>query len=349
MNVFIKRGLQITAVLATAILVCLSVGGMYLTYPGTPGKSSFMTFEGYVVLPKHGLLNVLDYLTLDGKALFVTSESTGSLFKIDLNADRPSSSHVTEMPGAGAAHGIALFREANIAFLTRSEENMVQVFDPRTLQQFQAIAVADDADAIVYAPSAKLVYVANGDAKLATLIDPETRSTVGTIPLPGKPEFVAQDPKTDLLYQNLEDIDSLAAIDLGKRTIVGRWPLAPCEGPTGMVIDPSLRRLFAVCSGNAMLVVFDLDLHRVVTSLKIGGGPDSVAFDPILHRIYSAGGAGKLTVIQQDSSDAYRVLDEIRTHYGAHTLAVDPVSHKVYVGYASLIAHPRIAVFSPTK
>ena len=90
MNKFIKRGLQITAVLSTAILVCIAIAGIYLAYPGTPGESSVMTFEGYIELPKHGQLNVLDYLTLDGKSLFVTSESTGSLFKIDLNADRPS-------------------------------------------------------------------------------------------------------------------------------------------------------------------------------------------------------------------------------------------------------------------
>ena len=45
--------------------------------------------------------------------------------------------------------------------------------------------------------------------------------------------------------------------------------------------------------------------------------------------------------------DAYRVLDEIRTDYGAHTLVVDPISQKVFVGYAILLSHPRIAVFSP--
>ncbi|MBB5059301.1 DNA-binding beta-propeller fold protein YncE [Granulicella aggregans] len=349
MNRSIRRGLQITAALAAAVLVCLSIVVPYLAYPGTPSKSNFMTFEGYVELPKHGLLNVLDYMALSGKTLFVTSESTGSLFKIDLNPDRLSVSPVAEMPGAGAAHGMALFPDANVAFLTRSEENIVQVFDPKTLEQFQSIPVADDADAILYVPSARLVYVANGGPKMATLIDPERRVTVGTISLPGEPEFVAQDPQTGLLYQNLQDLNSLAGIDLGSRSIVGRWPLDPCERPTGMAIDPSTRRLFAVCAGNALLVVFDLDQHRVITSLKIGGGPDSVAFDPILHRVYSAGKDGKLTVIHQDGPDAYRVLDEIRTHYGAHTLAVDPISHKVYVGYASLLVRPRIAVFSPTR
>jgi DNA-binding beta-propeller fold protein YncE len=95
-------------------------------------------------------------------------------------------------------------------------------------------------------------------------------------------------------------------------------------------------------------VVFDLESHQVITSLKIGGGPDSVAYDGTFHRIYSAGKAGRLTVIQQDDPNTYRVLDEIRTHYGAHTLGLDPVSHRVFVAYASLFVHPRINVFSPT-
>jgi DNA-binding beta-propeller fold protein YncE len=347
MNRFVKRGLQITAAVAAAMVACSAVVFTYLAYPGTPGNSRFMTFEGYIELPKNGLLNVLDYLTIDGGTLFVASESSGSLFKVILDPNRPSASAVSEMPGTGAAHGVALLPEENVAFMTRSEENMVHVFDPKSLQQLGSIPVADDADAILYVASAKLVYVANGDAHLATLIDPVKRAIVGAIRLPGKPEFPALDPQTGLLYQNLEDINSIVAIDLNKRSVVGQWSLAPCEGPSGMAIDSERRRLFAVCSGNAKLVVFDLDTHRVIASLEIGGGPDSVAFDPTLHRNYSAGKAGKLTVIRQDGSDTYRVLDVIRTHYGAHTLAVDPVSHKVFVAYASLLERPRIAVFSP--
>jgi len=347
MNSFVNKNLQVTAAVAGTIIACLAVVFAYLVDPGRPGKSKFMTFEGYIVLPRGGVLNVLDYLTLNGSTLFVTSESSGALFKIDLDRHHPSLSSVSTMPGNGAAHGVALLMEDSLAFITRSEENTVDVFAPYSLHQLGRIPVADDADAILYDPSSNLVYVANGDAKLATLIDPEQRVTVGTIPLPGKPEFPALDSQTGMLYQNLEDINSIAAIDLRKRLVVGQWSLAPCEGPSGMVIDSGQRRLIAVCSGNARLVVFDLETHRVITSLKIGGGPDSVALDPSCHGIYSAGRAGKLTVIQQDGLDSYRVLDEIHTHYGAHKLAVDPVSHKVSVAYASLLTHPRIAVFSP--
>ena len=343
-----KNLLKIMVKFAIVLIGLLGVALAYLSYPGTPSRSGFMTFDGYIGLPRDGVLNVLDYLTLNGSTLFVTSESSGALFKISLDPSNLPVSTVAEMSGTGAAHGVALLPGQNVAFITRSEADTVDIFDPNSLHQLGSIPVADDADAILYVRSARLVYVANGDARLATLIDPEKRVTVGIIHLPGKPEFSASDPQTGLLYQNLEDINSIVAIDLSKRSIAGQWSLAPCEGPSGMAIDTEQRRLFAVCSGNAKLVVFDLDTHRVITSLTIGGGPDSVAFDPGLHRVYSAGRAGKLTVIQQDGPDAYRVLDKINTHYGAHTLAVDPATGKVFVAYASLLTHPRIAVFTPT-
>jgi DNA-binding beta-propeller fold protein YncE len=342
-----KSSLRAIATLVTVVVVYLAGAATYFIYPGIPGKSKFMKFEGYIELPERGPLNVLDYLTISNNTLFVPSESSGALFKVDLDPNHPALSTVSELAGSGAAHGVALMMDQNVAFLTRSEENTVDVFEPSSLLQLARIPVADDADAILYVPSAKLVYVANGDAKIATLIDPDQRITVGTVALPGRPEFPAMDSQTGLLYQNLEDINSIVAIDLGKRAVIGQWSLAPCEGPSGMAVDAQQRRLFAVCSRNATLVVFDLESHCVIASLKIGGGPDSVAFDGTLHRIYSAGKAGRLTVIQQDDPNAYRVLDEIHTHYGAHTLALDPVSHRVFVGYASLFAHPRIGVFSP--
>src|SRR5260370_236534 len=308
-----------------------------------------MTFEGFIELPRGGLLTVLDYLTVNDQTLFVTNESSGALFKIAFDPSDLKASSVSEMPGAGAAHDVAVLPDLNVAFITRSEVNKVDVFDPKSLHQLASIPVADDADAILYIPSTNLVYVAHGDANMVTLIDPQRRATVGTIQLSGKPEFPAMDSESGLLFQNLKHTNEVAAIDVRQRPVVGQWPLAGCEGPSGMAIDSEQRRLFTVCSGNAKLVVFDLEAHRVIKSLGIGGGPDSVAFDRDVHRIYTAGRAGDMTVIRQDDPNNYRVLDEIRTHYGAHTLTVDPVSHRVFVAYASLFAHPRIAVFSLTQ
>src|SRR5260370_37783518 len=59
---------------AVVIVLFSFVGGVvaYLVYPGTPSRSRFMSFDGYIELPRGGLLNVLDYLTLNRSTLFVT-------------------------------------------------------------------------------------------------------------------------------------------------------------------------------------------------------------------------------------------------------------------------------------
>ena len=122
------------------------------------------------------------------------------------------------------------------------------------------------------------VYAASSDAMLATLIDPASQNPIGTITLGGKPEFTAFDPETKLIYQNLADTNTVVAMDLTQRLVVQHWPLTDCELPTGMAIDDANRRLFIACGKSAKLAIFDLDLHRVITSVPVGFGPDSVAY-----------------------------------------------------------------------
>jgi YVTN family beta-propeller protein len=287
-------------------------------------------------------------MTMSGRDLFVTSVSSGSVYKVSL-AEAPAAAEIARLAGPPATHGVVVDPASGLAYVTRSEANTVDIFDPATMRLVRHIPVADDPDGIFYDPANRLIYAASGDSKLATLIDPATQAKVATIPLGGDPEFAAFDGVTKLLYQNLKDANSVAAVDLAKRSVTQRWPLDGCEGPSGMAIDTPERRLFVVCSGNAKLVIFSLDDHRVIASLSIGGGPDSVAFDTSLHRIYATGRSGVLSVIQQDSPDTYRRLDQISLHYGAHTLAVDPVTHDVYAGYASLLVPARLAVFAPVN
>jgi YVTN family beta-propeller protein len=254
---------------------------------------------------------------------------------------------VAKLPGEPAAHGIVIDPSSHLAFVTRSEANTVDVFDPVKMLVIKRIPVADGPDAIFYDEFEKLVYVASGDSHLATLIDPSTQTTIATIPLGGEPEYAAIDPSTRLLYQNLHDTNTVLAIDIAKRAVVQGWPLQGCDAPTGMAIDDVHRRLFIGCGANAMLAVFDLDEHRVVATVPIGKSPDTVAFDPALRRIYTTGKSGVLSVIRQAGPNRYDVIDTVHLHYGAHTLTIDLKTHAVYVGYAALVVDPRVAVFIP--
>ena len=330
-----------------ALLAAGLCAAWWLIWPGRPSSSDTLDFKGFIVLPGAAPLSVLDYLTLRGRQLFVAGENSGDVYRIDLSADElPGDSSVSVMAGPAAAHVITLLPSGGSGFVSRSKADSVDVFDPETMQTVKRIPVAEDADAILYDPETELVYVANGDAHLATLVDPKQMQSVGTIELQGKPEFLALDRSAHLLYQNLQDTNEVAAIDLQRRRIAARWKLQGCEGPSGMAIDAQQRLLFIACSGNAKLAVFALDSHLVVDVLPVGGGPDAVALDASLRRIYIAGRTGVLTVIHQRNANTYEVIDSVRTHYGAHSLAVDPETHNVFLGYASLFVPPRIAVFT---
>jgi DNA-binding beta-propeller fold protein YncE len=316
-----------------------------LVHASAPSASQRSQFERFVVLPRHGALDVLDYLTLYQGDLYVGGASSGSVYKVALTAADGQAASVTELTGAPSVHGIAILPGKEVGFVTRSGENTVDIIDPRTLTLRRRIPVAPDPDLVLFDSPDNLLYVANGEAGMATLIDP-SGAIVGTIPLGGKPEFAVYNPHDGLVYQNLEDAHSILALDLKRREVVGRWTLERCKSPTGLALDEVRQRLFAVCGGNATLVVFDILQHRIVASLAIGRLTDSVAYDASLQRIYSAGGLGTMTVVQQDDANTYRVLEQVSTRPGAHTLAVDSESHKIYVGYAGLFSAPRIAVFS---
>jgi DNA-binding beta-propeller fold protein YncE len=325
----------------------IAVAG-YLIYPGTPSHASSLVFQGYVPLPSNSVLSVLDYLTVKDDKLFVTSESTGDVYRVQIRKDSlPTAADVAVLHGEPAAHGVVIEPSSRLAYVTRSEANTVDVFEPEKMVLIKRIPVADDPDAIFYDEFDKLVYVASGDSHLATLIDPSTQTTLATIQLAGAPEYATLDASTRLLYQNLHDTNAVVAVDIAKHTVAQRWPLQGCEAPTGMAIDEIHRRLFIGCGANAVLAIFDLDEHRVVATVPIGMAPDSVAFDPTLHRIYTTGKSGVLIVVQQDGPNRYKTLDTVHLHYGAHTLTLDLTTHALYVGYAGLVVNPRIAVFIP--
>jgi YVTN family beta-propeller protein len=335
------------------ILLLVSVGMAVLAIPGTPKSTRNLEFQGYIPLPKGARLRIFtafDYVTIVDQSLFVTNVLSGEVYNVSLPADLAHDvPKVSVFPLEPQAHGVAIDPISHLGFVTRSEANTVDVFDPDKMRLIKRISVAEGADAIIYDPYHKLLYVTNREAKVATLIDPATLTNIAVVSLGGEPEFPVLDPQTHLVYQNLADNSSVAVVDVANRSVVQRWPLPGCDTPTGATIDASARRLFVVCGKSATFLALDLMTHQIVGSLPIGGLPDSVAYDPEFRRIYTTGLAGVMSVIQEEAPNTYRIIDTMRLHYGAHTLAIDPATHRIYAAYLSLFVPPRLAVFAPRR
>src|SRR6266436_1418128 len=67
--------------------------------------------------------------------LFVTDESTGSVYKVDLHQKAlPQSSEVSIFSSEPAVHGVVLDPQLRLGYVTRSKVNVVDVFDPSTMK-----------------------------------------------------------------------------------------------------------------------------------------------------------------------------------------------------------------------
>ena len=119
-------------------------------------------------------------------------------------------------------------------------------------------------------------------------------------------------------------------IDAKTMKAVASWPIAPCEGPTGIAYDKASKRIFSGCSSTS--VVVDPATGKVVATIANGEGVDALGWDPAEKLIYiPAGRDGNVTVVHQDSPDEYTVVATVPTMRGSKTIAVDPVKHVAYV------------------
>jgi glucose dehydrogenase len=110
---------------------------------------------------------------------------------------------------------------------------------------------------------------------------------------------------------------------------VASWPIAPCDGPTGIALDRMTNRIFAGCSDTS--VVVDATTGKVVARLANGAGVDALGWDAGEKLIYiPAGRDGNVTVYHEDSPDQYTRVAIVKTMPGVKTIAVDEKRHVAY-------------------
>jgi DNA-binding beta-propeller fold protein YncE len=284
-----------------------------------------------------------DYLTFDpGSERLYIARATHVIV-----LDPSSGKVVGDIPDTAGVHGIALAPELGRGFTSNGRAGTVTIFDLKTLATIGQAKTGENPDAIVYDPARERVFAMNGRSGDATAIEAATGKVAGTVPLGGKPEFAVADGR-GRIYANIQDKSEIVTLDSQKLALVARWPLAPCEEPTGLALDPEHRRLFAGC-GNKLMAVVDADSGKVIATLPIGSGVDATAFDPGLQYAYASNGDGTLTVVHQDSPDKFTVVENVFTQRGARTMALDPSTHQVYLATADFAATPPPAPGQPRQ
>src|SRR5205809_2744073 len=238
-------------------------------------------------------------------------------------------SDIMNTPGV---HGAGMATKAGHGFTTNGGDQTVTMFDLKTLAVIKQIKVGPGLDGIMYDEPDDKIILTNHSRPIGTLtaIDPKTGDIVATVELEDTaPEGAAADGKGHIFVNN-ESKNTMQVIDVKTWKATASWPLAPCEGPTGIAYDKASNRIHTGCSKTS--VVVDASTGKIVASITNGTRVDALGWDPSKKLLYIPnGGEGNVTGVHQDSPDKYTVVATVPTFVGAKTITVDPKTHNAYL------------------
>jgi DNA-binding beta-propeller fold protein YncE len=237
-----------------------------------------------------------------------------------------------DIPNTPGVHGAGIVTKAGHGFTTNGGDQTVLMFDLKTLAEIKRTKVGPGLDGIMYDEPDDKIILTNHSRPIGTLtaIDPVSGDVVATVELEDTaPEGAAADGKGHIFVNN-ESKNTIQVIDVKTWKAIASWPLAPCEGATGIAYDKASNRIFSGCSKTS--VVVNPDTGKVVASISNGTRVDALGWDAAKKLIFIPnGGEGNVTVVHQDSADKYSVVATVPTVAGAKTICVDPSTHNVYL------------------
>lgn len=217
-------------------------------------------------------------------------------------------------------------------------------------------------------------YLTVGNPPNLTIVDRQTLKVEGSVPLPGAADGCAFDSKNGLVYVDHDNGEDIWVVDPINRRIVTVIKIP--KDPEFILYDPVSDRVYQNIKSKPVLLVIDPTANSVseTWSTEPAEKAHGLAIDAVTHQLFSAGGNGKLSLLDsgtgkvlatadvvsgidqiafdpgnkriycasgraglsvaEETPDGLRSLGNIPTSSGAHTLAVDPASHDVWIAYA---------------
>src|SRR2546427_5403890 len=210
------------------IVVLLSAA---LTFPGVSPAQAFKVAK-YSIGGDGGT----DYVTAElGTGRVFVSRSTHVMV-----IDGATGKVIGDIPDTPRNHGIALVPKSGHGFITSAGDSTVTMFDLTSLAVIKKIPIPTGGlDGIMYDDFSDRIILTNHSRPIGTVvaIDPKGGDIVGTVDLEdNSPEGAASDGKGKIFVNN-EGKSTIQVIDDKAMKVLASWPLAPCEGPTGIAYD----------------------------------------------------------------------------------------------------------------
>jgi DNA-binding beta-propeller fold protein YncE len=244
-------------------------------------------------------------------------------------------------------HGVRAAPDLGVVYASATGTDELIAIDATTLQvRFRAPA-GDFPDGLAYDPTDARVFVSNKNTGTISALDARTGQSAPTIKLSRQTGNVAYDPADRSVFAAARPPDELVRVDPANGAITARTRLRGCRGAHGLYLEERMRLAFVACERNARLAVVDLRTMSQRTVAKVGEGPDVLAYDAELQRLYVAAESGVVTIFEVRASSLVQ-LGRARLAAHAHSVAVDQATHDVFFPLQDVNGHPVVRVMQPT-
>ena len=286
-----------------------------------------------------------DYASLDPAAglLFFADLAGGRVMVFDVRAGRL----VKAIPGVASVHGVLAVPELGRVYASATGAHELVAIDEKTLAIVARSPAGNYPDGVAWDPKERKLYVSDETGGQVAVIGAASHKLLRLIPMGGEVGNTQYDPASGLIYSNAQGRNELVAIDPKTDSIVARGALPGCAGNHGLLIDSPRRLAFVACEDDARLIEVSLATRAPIGEDSVGGGPDVLAYDSGLRRLYVSSESGVVSVFQTEGGKITKLGQGFLAD-SAHTVAVDPTTHLVYFPLRNVRGQAVLRVMSPS-
>lgn len=210
-------------------------------------------------------------LTADGKTLWVTTEASTSILKVDTAGKKIAAT----VPVGGEAHMVVLAEQRGRGYAACLDKGDIVVLDLAAAKVVTRVATGAGAEGIDVTPDGKFVLVTNGEVNTVSVVDAETNTVLKSVPVGTKPlrVKVAPDGKralvTNMRSNDLYELDA-STWEVIRTLKVGKEPIGiqyAADGKTAWIAN----------TASDVISVVDLATWEVKGTITAGKEPDGMA------------------------------------------------------------------------
>ena len=180
--------------------------------------------------------------------------------------------------------GIIMNPDGKELYICASDDDIIQVFDPKTMQQLRTLPSGPDPETFTISPDGKTLYVSNEDDNMVTMIDIAANKQLAQVPVGVEPEGEGISPDGKTLVNTSETTNMASFIDTASQKIVAN--VLVDSRPRIAMFSPSGDRLWVSSEVGGTVAVIDVKTHQILHKMDFSiPGVNKDAIQPVGIRI----------------------------------------------------------------